>query len=374
MRAWPIAAAVVAALLSANVAFAQDDSADAVPEEGDDGDSGEALERPPADGNEGRRRVAVVILASSGVDPETADALTELAIGGVATRGRVSIVGKEEFQAQLGQGEARSAECVTSTTCLGRVGVQLGVDELIAGTVARRGDRWVFNLNRIVIRTGELAGRIFREVEGDVGAVADAVQDAIPELYERVSQPGTLQVSANVEGAEVVVDGVLIGVYRGEPVQLTDVAPGRHELGVSAAGYFDWTRVVNVAEGATMQIEAALESPTAQPRDEGGISPLLWIGLGVGVVAGGLATYFGIASQAERDPGLNRSEAVDFVNARQTEATVANISIGVAIAGAGVAIIGFFLSDFGGGDEAPVSAGIAPLPDGAALSVRGRLP
>jgi hypothetical protein len=374
MRAWPIAAAVVAALLSANVAFAQDDSADGVPEEGGDGDSGEALERPPADGDEGTRRVAIVILASSGVDPETADALTELAIGAVATRGRVSIVGKEEFQAQLGQGEARSAECVTSTACLGRVGVQLGVDELIAGTVARRGDRWVFNLNRIEIRTGELAGRIFREVSGDVGAVADAVQDAIPELYERVSEPGVLLVSATVEGAEVVVDDVLIGVYRGEPVQLEEVAPGRHELVVSAAGYFDWTRVVNVAEGATMQIEAALESPTVQPHEEGGISALLWIGLGVGVVAGGLATYFGIASQAELESGLTMQEAEDFYNARQAEATVANISIGVAIAGAGVAVLGFFLSDFGSDDESSVEAGIAPLPNGAAVSVRGRLP
>ncbi|NIS36436.1 MAG: PEGA domain-containing protein, partial [Actinobacteria bacterium] len=93
-------------------------------------------------------------------------------------------------------------------------------------------------------------------------------QDAIPQLYARVSDPGALLVSADVDGAEVVVDGVLIGVFRGEPVELADVAPGRHELVVSAAGYFDWTRVVNVAEGATMQIEASLESPTGETPDE----------------------------------------------------------------------------------------------------------
>jgi hypothetical protein len=254
------------------------------------------------------------------------------------------------------------------------VGVQLGVDELLAGTVARRGNTWVFNLNRIDIRTGELAGRVFREVEGDVGAVADAVQSAIPEIYERVSRPGRILVSANVDGAEVVIDDVLIGVYRGDDVTLSNVTPGRHQLVVSAAGYFDWTRVVNVAEGATMQIEADLEAPTPR-RDGGGISPLLWIGLGTGVVAGGLATYFGVSSQASREPGLSQAESVAFVEARQTEAIVASICIGVAIAGAAVAILGLFLSDFDGEESSPVEAGAAPLPGGGGLlSVRGRIP
>jgi len=377
MRAWPIAAAMVAALLLVDLAVveAQEGSAgEAIEGAEEDGDSGEALERPPG-GEPRTRRVAVVILASSGVDPETADALTELAIGAVATRGRVSIVGKEEFQAQLGQGEARSAECVTNTACLGRVGVQLGVDEMVAGTIARRGDRWVFNLNRIDIRSGELAGRIFREVSGDVGAVADSVQDAIPELYERVSDPGILLVSASVDGSEVVVDGVLIGVYRGEAVRLTEVSPGRHELVVSAAGYYDWTRVVNVAEGATMQIEASLEEPSAPSEGGGGISPLFWVGLGTGVVAGGLATYFGVSSQQEPESGLNRAETVDHVNARQTEAVVASVCIGVGVAAAAVMVIGIFTSDWGGADEPPVEAGVAPLPEGGGVvAVRGRLP
>ena len=68
---------------------------------------------------------------------ELADALTELMIGEIAVRGGVSIVGKEEFQAQLGQTEARSLECIGSAACLGRVGVELQVDEVVAGTVGR---------------------------------------------------------------------------------------------------------------------------------------------------------------------------------------------------------------------------------------------
>ncbi len=380
MRAWPIAAASVAALLLTGTVAAQapDGGARGGSPSGEAGGTGapgpgEGLERPPAEGAEAApRRVVVILLASAGVDPETADALTELAIGAVATRGHVSIVGKEEFQAQLGHSEARSAECVSSTACLGRVGVHLGVDEIIAGTIARRGDRWIFNINRIDMRSGDLAGRVFQEVPGDVGALADAVQAAIPELYTQVTDPAQLLVSTNVDGAEVVVDGVLIGVYRGEAVQLVDVAPGRHELVVTAAGYFDWTRVVNVAEGATMQIEATLEVPD-DPGESGGISPLVWIGFGTAAVAGGMAIYFGVSSQQTLEGEATRAEALQYIDTRSTEATIANVSMVVAGAGLGLAIIGLLLSDFGG-DEGGVTAAAMPIEGGALLSLRGSLP
>ncbi|MBW2460826.1 MAG: PEGA domain-containing protein [Deltaproteobacteria bacterium] len=380
MRAWPIAAASVAAFLLTGTVAAQapDDGAREGFPSGEDGDRGapgpgEGLERPPAEGAEAApRRVVVILLASAGVDPETADALTELAIGAVATRGHVSIVGKEEFQAQLGHSEARSAECVSSTACLGRVGVHLGVDEIIAGTVARRGNRWVFNINRIDMRSGDLAGRVFREVPGDVGALADAVQAAIPELYTQVADAAQLLVSTNVDGAEVVVDGVLVGVYRGEAVELAEVAPGRHELVVTAAGYFDWTRVVNVAEGAIMQIEATLEVPD-DPGQGRGISPLVWIGFGTAAVAGGMAIYFGVSSQQAHESGITRAEAEQFVDTKSTEATIANVSMVVAAAGLGLAIIGLLLSDFGGDEEA-MTAFAVPVDGGALLSVRGSLP
>ncbi len=338
-----------------------------------DHEAGDALERPRAEGDDSKR-VAVLVLATSGVDPETADALTELVIGAIAVRGGMTIVGKEEFQALLGQGEARSIECVSSTACLGRIGVELGVDELVAGTVGRRNTRWIFNVNRIDIRTGELAGRVFREVEGDVGALADSMQQAVPELYERPRQPGGLLVSANVDGAEVVVDGSLVGIYHGSAVELTNVAPGRHEITVSAAGYFDWSRVVNVADGATMQIEAALDAPRRRGEEEpSGLSPLFVVGVGVAAAAGGVAIGFGIASQATRPDGITRTEAVEFVDARSTEAAVADIAMGVAGAGLVTAVIGLLVSDFGGGDQDVPDVAFSPLPGGGVIGVRGHL-
>ena len=310
--------------------------------------------------NAGRApRVAVLLLAAGGVEPATADSLTELAIGLVAARGGVTIVGKEELQAQLGQGEARSIECVSSTACLGRVGVELGVDEVIAGTIGRRSGRWVFNINRIDITSGALAGRAFREVPGDVGALADSIQAAVPELYSRPTATATLWVSATVAGAEISLDGQVMGTFHGEPLRAEGLAPGPHAITARARGYREWTRTVNLRSGATVQLEAAPQPETS----EGGtsISPLVWIGTGLAVAATATGTYFGLSSQNRPAANSQRRDALAFVEARQQDATIANV--GFAVAGAGVltAVLGLLLSDFG---AETTTVGVRPLSGG----------
>lgn len=307
-------------------------------------------------------------MATGEVEPEIADSLTELAIGEVAGRGRVRIIGKEEFQAQLGQGEARSIECVSSAACLGRVGVELGVDEVIAGTIARREQTWIFNLNRIDIRSGQLAGRAFREVEGDLGELADALSASIPSLYETPSEPTTLLIAASIDGAEIFVDGALVGVYRGEPVRLDDVAPGRHEVRVSAPGHLEWTRAANVQGGATLQLDAVLDPiPVAS---EPYVSPLVYIGGGIAILGGGAATYFGLQSRQDPDPELNRAQAVEFVDARERDALFANIGLAAVATGVLTLGLGLVLSDFDG-EPVGVRAGVTPHDGGATLDVGG---
>ncbi len=369
--------AAVAVLGPSPWVFAQEPEVEAEtegePEAGEpaEPEAGSELESPRVEPEaEPQRRVAVLLVASSGVDPETADSLTELCIGAVAARGGVTIIGKEEFQSQLGQGEARSMECISSAACLGRVGVELNVEEVVAGTIGRRGETWIFNINRIDIDTGRLAGRAFREVEGDLGALADAVEAAVPQLYEEPSRTATLLVSASVEGAEVLVDGLLVGVYRGEPVQVGEVQPGRHEVSVQVLGYEPWTRAVSVAEGVALEVEASLV-----PLDVPGepyVSPLLWIGGALAVTGAGAAVWFGLSSRRTWDGRDNRADAAEFVDARRRDALIANLAMGAAAAGAITAGIGLLLSDFDGEPPNRARVGVTPVAEGTILTVEGQ--
>lgn len=322
---------------------------------------------PPTPPATESRRVAVLMLATPGVSSETTDSLTEALIGSLAARGGVRIVGKEEFQAQLRQGEQGTLECVSSAACLGRVGVQLGVAEVIAGTLAQRGGRWVFNLNRIDMSTGSLEGRVFREVAGDEGALADAIIAAVPQLYLVVRRPATLSISSTVEGAEVLIDGILVGTYTGEPVRQEDIPPGRHEVTVRARGYHEYHRVANVREGTQLEIDA-----DPDPIRSRGISPLVWIGGGIAIGAGGAGAVFAVLSRASPPAGATRAEVAAFFDARDTESLIATIAFAVAGAGALTAIIGIPLSGGASTDNTPTArARISPTPGGLALSVDG---
>src|SRR2546427_831176 len=105
--------------------------------------------RPPPPAAAGTpRRVAVIVSRTGTVSPAAADAATEALVEALGQRGGYEIIGKEEFQAQLGQNEEQSLQCIDSPVCLGRVGVQLNVSEVIAGTIGQRGPAsWVYNVN-----------------------------------------------------------------------------------------------------------------------------------------------------------------------------------------------------------------------------------
>lgn len=324
-------------------------------------------------------RIAVLLLPAGGdVDPAMVDALNELLIAGVAARGEgVQIVGKEELQVQLGQGDVESARCIESDACLGRVGVELGVREIIAGTIATRGATdaeggqiWAFDLHRVDVRDGEPLGRVFREVRGELDALLRALEESIPELYVRRVQPGRLVVRASVAGAELELDGASIGRFEGAPLRRETVEPGAHVLRARARGHRVFERTIEVEEGATLMIDAVLERAGGWTP-----SPLVWIGGAValaGVVSG---VGLGVASQAEPSADVSMREAVEeFYPARDAEAAAANVLYGIAGAGVAALAVGIAIS---GVDDAPrepaASAWAAPAPGGGAMAgVAGR--
>jgi tetratricopeptide (TPR) repeat protein len=88
---------------------------------------------------------------------------------------------------------------------------------------------------------------------------------------------GTLVVESTVSEATIALDGEPVGVGRVE----RSVRPGAHLVELAAAGYLDFRREIEVAPGARVAIDAALE---ALPRSESLVeSPVFWGLLGGGV-------------------------------------------------------------------------------------------
>lgn len=296
---------------------------------------------PPA------RRIAVLVLSGGGVAPETAADLTEVLIAAVAAQPGREVIGKEEFQARLGQDEARSRQCIESPICLANVGTELNVDEIIAGTIGARENGFTVSLIRQEIASGEVRGRFTRAVQGEAAALPPVLQDAAVDIYREPERPAELRIDSNVEGAEVFVDDSRAGTT---PLRLTTVRPGTHRVRVDSVGWRAQTRQVRLRSGGHAELDFTLvEAPeerlaTGTPASTFAVVTT-FTSAGLAVSAAALGTVFALRSQSGYPDDATQAEAFRELDSREDEALVAN----VAFAGAGaLAMLALYMLVFEG--------------------------
>ncbi len=128
------------------------------------------------------------------------------------------------------------------------------------------------------VETVKLAAGEEREIEADL-----------------VPSGGVLKVQCNVRRAQILLDGKQIGVTPFDG----DVAPGKHQLQVGAAGKLADTRVVEVVAGEELSIDVTLKDvppPIVEEDDSLFGRWWFWTAVGTAVVSG---VTLGVLSQRE---------------------------------------------------------------------------
>ncbi len=145
-------------------------------------------------------RVGVIVLSTGSTPASAADNLTEILIAAISQMDRYEIVGKEEFQSILGvQSERRALTCLHDTTCLSKVGLELGIAEVIVGNVSQRADVWSLVLDRVDVRRSKVIRHLFHDTDkgeeellSSVFGLADklfAVEEETPEPPKPPDKP-----------------------------------------------------------------------------------------------------------------------------------------------------------------------------------------
>lgn len=310
-----------------------------------------------------RGRVAVVLLPRGAASPEIADSLTELLIAAIASRGDVEIVGKEEFQSALGRDDAGTLACIESDACLGRMGRELRVQELVAGTLHTTldaPDAYRFELYRLDVASGSARGRIAREVEGGLPALLRALNGSVAELYVERVEPGAIVVDARPEDAVLSLDDSPLERAPDGSHRRAFLVPGEHVLTGRAAGHVPLLRHVLVEPGTTLMLSVEL----APRPSELSISPLTWSLAGVTAACVTVAGVLGASSQALPGAELDMRESRAYFDARGAEALVANVLFGTAGAALVATVVSLVL-DLGASEDA---ARVAALTRGEVAS------
>jgi hypothetical protein len=181
-------------------------------------------------------------------------------------------------------------------------------------------------------------------VEGTIAVLTERLEAARAAQTSTATE-GTLRIRSEVEGAEVRVDGDVVGQT---PIDRElRLAPGRHRLEASRSGYLPYSAEVSVELGLTVTSPIAL-SPARTHRSITGTPIFAWVawGLGVASLAGSVVT--GVMAQgripSDMDPCLmsrlpSGASEDCYAGARDMGA----LSDGLLAATAGLAVVGIAL-------------------------------
>ncbi len=183
---------------------------------------------------------------------------------------------------------------------------------------------------------------------------------------DQLNKLGTLQIEGYLIGADVVVDGKVVGQTPRLSVPLT---PGPHSLEIRKEGFVPMAQVIRIEPDQTTTVE----TPETLQVEDSGVNWGGWLTLTAGLAtagAGGYFTWQGLQTQDEADgltrpaaddtssaAGARRQEILDLEDQADQEALISYILYGV---GGAATITGIILLAVGGDDDVRVVDGAGP--------------
>jgi tetratricopeptide (TPR) repeat protein len=234
--------------------------------------------------------------------------------------------------------------------------------------------RVLYNLGQVSNELREYieAQNYFRRYLNDGGDEIDAarrrdVETLITKLSSRIAR---LQLSSNIEGAELFVDDVPVGRSpMSEPVR---VSAGARLVTAAVPGRPPISRSIEAAGGETLTVQLdfppspiaaeVASAPNAYPRARArssGTSPVLWLGITAGAlgIATGVMAYLAAKDASDYHDAVKTKttarELQDLDDKATTKALVTDILLGATVAATTVTLI---VAASGGSEEEHAAA------------------
>jgi hypothetical protein len=308
-------------------------------------------------------------------------------------------MGDEKFEAKDFDGALKAYRGANDIMRVPTTGLAVGETLIELGRLVEAREAFV-KIENFPKRAGEPAP--FQEARGIARKHQLALKARIPTLTIKLRMKDDSPVPL---GAELRVDKELIPPTAREfPFKLD---PGNHSIMVGGVGVAPMEEVVILKERETQTLDLVLtpikvrkskkkpesavfdagggdedveQPPDTGPEDEGGLSPLVFVGFGfaaAGAIAGGITGGLSLSKASEvhdacpvpEQCGADQQETFDSAT---TLAHVSTISFAVAGAGAVVGIIGLAISGSGGDSDADSALSLQPLVGPGSIGLHGR--
>lgn len=263
---------------------------------------------------DGKVKIAVLDIQARGVDPELARSAGPLVANELNKLEVFKVISKEDIRNMLSfEKDKQSVGCEADQACLAEIGGALGVEYIVAGSLAKIGDSFVIALALNNVKQATVENRVSETVTGKPDALIAAVGRNAKILVSKIlkGREGYLVLSVAEAGAVVKIDGQIKGTT---PVKgRMTLSWGPHLLEVEKAGFVSYSEDISVPNKQALAKNVALvpsndfingyESSAKKMRTGA------WIATGLAVAGGATAIVFN---------QLSSSTETKFQNAKTT--------------------------------------------------------
>jgi PEGA domain len=149
-----------------------------------------------------------------------------------------------------------------AASCMAQAGKSLDAQKLIYGSVKKVGEDYAIWLKMFDVRKAKiefwLTETLLKKQVNPTDIKAASIR-WFAKLTGRPLNAGIVQVTANLYGATVSMDGIPVGATSEQPLTIADVAPGKHELVLSKPGHVPAKQQFMVGAGQTVPVNLTLQ-------------------------------------------------------------------------------------------------------------------
>lgn len=290
---------------------------------------------------------ALVVAAAPASDaPKATDAVSGTGVGTLRLRlpDDVSAPDQATLNERFAEGLQRSgmttapvpAEASTceDAACYQRAAEQAGVDLMVGGTVQKTGPDYSVQVFAVSSDTGEVVAQVDGVCEicgiGELGDVVGSLAARLLPTLQNTTQPTTLTVESEPDGAEVWVDGKQVGTT---PLR-APLAPGKHEIDVIKVGRRTKHVEVELRPGVNESFSFRLARSTRVPE----WVPWTSVGVGVASLASGIALLVIDEDPIRRDCNPDVDGRCQYLYDTVNGGVVLTV-VGVALVSTGVGLL-----------------------------------
>jgi hypothetical protein len=216
-------------------------------------------------------RVALAPLSSLTEEGASLAGVEKLVAAALATVKDVDVVRAPDVRAALKKAKRRDLEgCEGEPRCLQEIGQLVGADIVVYGVAGALAEGQVVYLKAIEVKTGNETGSTTATLSGGEPTRLGEARAAVVRLVAPASYVGALILKVDVEGADIVVDGKIVGK---SPVAPITASVGTHALRITHPRYRDFVRFVTVPFDKAETLQVALKEFPVVADDMRGRQP-----------------------------------------------------------------------------------------------------